>query len=385
MLKKINALIAVVMIVTMFLSACSNGGGNNAEGDTIKVGYIGPLTGEGAPWGDAEVNGLKIAVDEINEKGGILGKQVELFTYDNRGDNVETTNAARRLIEQDKVSCIIGTNASGSSISLSMVCAQYKIPHIATTATNPKVTVDEDGNVMPYTFRATLIDPQQGSIAADFAIEKLNAKKAAVMYDISSDYANGLTEFFISKYEENGGTIVSNEAYKAGDVDFRAQLTRIKGSDPDIIFLPATYKEIALIANQSRDLEIDATFVGGDGWISKELFKLATDSVNGSYFVYSFNINSETLEPFKEEYYKRFNKIAGEVSGGCFFTYDCMYVLEQAITNAGSNDSEAIRDALEKVDYKGLTGTIKIDPETHNPSKEGAVFKIVGTEYENAQ
>jgi len=377
-MKKVIALTMVLCMIFSMVACTDTNNSKGKEEDVIKIGYIGPLTGEASPWGIPELNGVKMFVDELNANGGVLGKQIKVYSYDNRMDNVETTNAARKAIENDGVIAIIGCNSSSTSIALAGVCEQYKVPHIATTATNPLVTVKEDGTVRPYSFRVTITDPQLGSVMAKFAATDLNAKTAAVLYEIGSDYSMGLKDTFVEKFTENGGTVQLVEAYKTGDVEFRAQLTKIKEENPDVIFLPALYKEIALVTNQARDLGIDATFLGGDTWVNTDLFTLAPNAVNGSYYVTYFNETDPALDEYKAKYKEKFGSEPGSAGANTYFSNDAMLLLVDVMERTQSTDPVKLRDALETVTgVKGVTGETTINKDDHNPIKPAVIFKVV--------
>lgn len=319
-----------------------------------------------------------MVIDDLNKNGGLLGKQVELVAYDTRGDGTEAVNAVKRLTGQDKVIGIIGPNASGQAIPISSVLDEMKVPDIATVATNPKVTV-VDGKVKPYNFRVCFIDPYQGAAAAGYAADILKAKKAAILYDVSDDYSQGLTQFFEKTFTEKGGEIVDKEAFKTGDVDFRAQLTKIKATNPDVIFMPYFFKEVALSSKQARELGINATLMGGDGWPSEQLISMAKDAVEGSYFVNHLDFNDPEVASFREKYKTTFGKDV-ELNG--FLAYDATNMLIDAVKRANSFDPVKITAALETTNMKGITGKIAIGKDTHNPeNKDAAIIKIVNGEY----
>lgn len=389
MKKTFAKIAATTLMVAMVMTGCGGGqqggaapeGGGEADaGDTVKIGWIGPLTGDNAVWGTCERDTLQMLVDEQNEKGGFMDKKIELVGYDTKGDATEAVNAVKRLTAQDKVIAILGPNSSGQALSISGILEQTKVPDIATVATNPKVTVGDDGNVKPYNFRICFIDPYQGAVAAGYAAEKLGFKSAAVLYDVTSDYSQGLTEFFEKSFTEKGGKIVAKEGFKAGDVDFRAQLSKIKEANPEVIFMPYFYKEVALSANQARDLGITATLMGGDGWPSDQLIEMAKDSIEGSYVVNHLDFNDPEVQPLQEKYKAKYDKNL-EING--YLVHDAFLLLEAAINKAGSLDSDAIAAAISEVELKGITGNINISPDTHNPEgKEAAIIKITDGNYE---
>ncbi|MGB4337071.1 MAG: ABC transporter substrate-binding protein [Bacillota bacterium] len=344
----------------------------------VKLGWIGSLTGDQAVWGQCEFNTVKMLAEEVNASGGLLGAQIEVIGYDTRGDALEAVNAVRRLTSQDKAICIIGPNASGQAIPISSVLEEMKVPDIATVATNPKVTV-VDGKVKPFNFRVCFIDPYQGAVAAGYAFDVLGFRRAAVLYDVADDYSQGLTEFFIQTFTEKGGQIVAKEAFKFGDTDFRPQLSKIKAANPDVIFMPYFFKEVALSANQARELGIRATLMGGDGWPSEVLLEMAADAVEGSYLVNHLDFDDPEVAEFKAAYEAKYGRKV-ELNG--FLAHDAFAVFVDAVRRAGSFDPVAIRDAIETTSIKGITGTINIDPNTHNPEgKEAAIIKIEGGKY----
>lgn len=373
MRKKVFSLVSVLLILTMLLSAC---GGKTAApaSETIKIGWIGSLTGDQAVWGTCESNTIKMLIEEVNAKGGILGKQVEGIYYDTKGDAAEAVNATKRLITQDGVVAILGPNASGQAISISAVLEQYKVPDIATVATNPKVTVADDGKVKEYNFRVCFIDPYQGAVAAGYAYDKLGLKNAAVLYDVASDYSQGFTEYFEKTFTEKGGKIVAKEGFKEGDVDFRPQLSKIKEANPDVILMPYYYKEVALSANQARELGIKATLVGGDGWPSDQLMTMAKDAIEGSYIVNHLDFNDPEVKPLQDAYKAKYN-LSMELNG--YMANDAFLLLQAAITAANSTDPVKITEALTQVSVEGVTGTIQLSKENHNPvGKQAAIVKI---------
>jgi len=377
--KKLS-IISILMIFALILSACGAKSGTPVGNeDVIKIGWIGSLTGDQAVWGTCESNTVKMLIEETNAKGGILGKQVEGVYYDTKGDAAEAVNAVKRLISQDKVVAILGPNASGQALAISSVLDQYKVSDIATVATNPKVTVNDDGSVKPYNFRVCFIDPYQGAVAAGYAFDKLGYKNAAILYDVASDYSQGFTEFFEKTFTEKGGKIVAKEAFKEGDVDFRPQLSKIKESNPDVILMPYYYKEVALSANQARELGITATLMGGDGWPSDQLMTMAADAIEGSYIVNHLDFNDPEVKPLQDAYKAKFNTPL-ELNG--YMVNDAFKLLEAAIKDANSADPVKITESLTKVSVKGVTGTIKISPDDHNPTgKEAAIVKIVNKNY----
>lgn len=380
MSKKITAiLLACIMILTIGMTGCAKPAETTATAsDTIKVGWMGSLTGDQAVWGQCEFDTVKMMFEEINAKGGVLGKKLEAIGYDTKGDPQEAVNVAKRLTSQDKVVAILGPNASGNAIPIAPTLEAAKVADIATVATNPKVTV-LDGKVKPYNFRVCFIDPYQGAVAAGYAADILKFKNAAVLYDVADDYSQGLTEYFEKTFVEKGGKIVAKEGFKGGDVDFRPQLSKIKAANPEVIFMPYFFKEVALSSNQARELGINAVLMGGDGWPSDQLLTMAKDAVNGSFFVNHLDFDDPEVQDLKARYKAKYNK---EVELNGFLVHDAVLMLVDGITRAGEANSEKIAQALETTDIKGITGRIKIGKDTHNPEgKEAAILKIVDGKY----
>jgi len=379
-LKKLAAL-CLTAAFTIGLVGC---GGSSKKEDTIVLGYIGPLTGESALWGEVESNTLKMLVEETNANGGIIGKQIDLKIYDNRGDAVETTNAARKAIQNDGVVAFIGPDSSSGAIALDEVCDEYGIPHITTTGTNYKVTQrEEDGSVRKYAFRICLSDPQLGDIMGGYAIDKLGYKKVAILYEITSEYSLGITQNFTDAFETKGGEIVASEAYKTGDVDFRAQLSKIKEvGDFDALMIPANYKEVGLIAQQARSLGIEAPFLGVDAWMMQDLFEIAKDEVQGAVFPCAMDVNAESLQEFKTAFQEKWDMDPDKGGTDAYLAYDCFELIKYAIEKAGEADPDKIRDEMENAkDVQCLTSVISMDPETHNPIRTASIFQIQGTEF----
>ena len=340
---------------------------------------MGSLTGEQAAFGTCESQTVQMLVDDLNANGGLLGKQVKLFCYDTKGDAQEAVNVAKRLCAQDKVCAIIGPNASGQCIAIQSVLDQYKISDMSTVATNEKVTVQNVNDtpvLKEYNFRVCFIDPVQGRIAASFIADYLGYDKAAILYDVNDDYAQGLKDNFIAVYTEKGGTVVAEEGYTAGDTDFTAQLTKIKEAQPQIIFTPIFYQDFIMIHKQARTLGIDLAMVGGDGCASEVLFD-AADAVDGSYVINHVSLTDPAGESFRKEYAEKYNGAKMELNG--YMAHDAFLTWVAAVEKAGSDDPQAITDAYTQITVEGLTGTIKISPEDHNPvDKAGCVERIDG-------
>ncbi|MEA4881452.1 MAG: ABC transporter substrate-binding protein [Synergistaceae bacterium] len=342
--------------------------------DTIKIGEIATVTGDFAAYGVAEVESVKIAVDEINKAGGILGKQVEVIMYDCRTRQEDMVNAARRLVEQDKVTAVIGPSGSGLCIAAAPIFNRGKVAHLGTLPTNPLVTMDEKGNVRPYNFRICFLDPYQGKMIAVFAAKDLGRKKAAVLYDVSSDYSQGLREFFIKSFKEYGGEIVADEGHRGEDVDFRAQLTVIKNTNPDVLVIPTMGKCLPLAVKQARELGLNVEIIGGDGY-GDFMWEIAGDAMKDTYWVSHVDKADPTLADFFAKYEKATGTECMEFMNAVM-AYDCVYWLKDAIERAGTDDPVKVRDALENTkDVKLMHCTLTMD-EFHNPKDKDGIMLV---------
>ena len=345
----------------------------------IKIGYLANLTGDAATWGVHEKNGAILAVEEINKKGGVLGRPLQLVVYDVKAKAEDAISAARRLILEDKVVAIGGTNFSGLNIATVPIIEQYKVPQIGSYPTNPAVTVDPNtGKVRPYSFRICFTDPYQGKVIAEYLYNKLGIKEAAIIHDIGSDYSEGLTEYFIKTYTGLGGKVVSNQAFRSGDVDFRAQLTNAKNSGAKALVMPNLYKEMSLMMKQSWELGWKPVFIGGDGF-SMNMFEIAGPAMEGSYWIYHLSFDDPILKPLYDKYEKKFGEKPTEIVN-TVAAYDIIYWIADAIKRAGKAEGPAVRDAIENTEnLKLLHFTLTVDKATHNPlNKPAAILKATG-------
>lgn len=365
-LKLISLLLCLVFTVAL-LAGCGDPAADQKE---IKIGTVFELTGGTSALGQATLDGIKLAVKEANENGGVLGKKIVLINEDNKSEAAEGTNAARKLIEQDKVTAILGSVASSSVLAAAPIAQAAGVPWVAATATNPKVT--EIGDCV---FRVCFIDPFQGEVAAKFASDKLKAKKAAILIDITSDYSKGLTEAFKAGFQKAGGKIVAEEAYSQKDTDFNAQLTKIKSSQPDIIFVPGYYAEVGLIAKQAKQLGLQQPLLGGDGWDSPKLYEIAGDAINGSYLTnhYTSQDTSANVQNFVKKFQAEYGRVPDAFSA---LGYESAAVLIDAIKRAGNTDGKAIKDALATTkDFPTVTGKLTLN-EQRNAVKAAVILQI---------
>lgn len=377
-LGRILVLILVLAMASISLMGC--GSTAQKSQDTIKIGYIGALSGDSAVWGQAGLNGMKLSAKDINAAGGILGRQVEIIGLDGRGQPVDSVNAFNKLVDIDKVLCVVGTNFSACNIAMAPIADLKKVPLIGTATSNLLVTVDANGNLHPYSFRIGFTDPFQGQVLGSFAIKKLGAKTAAIITDIGSDYSTGLTQYFDDEFTKDGGKTVVKVQGHSGDNDFRAQLSKIAVAKPDIVFIPWIYKDVALIANQARELGIKSVFLGGDGWDSKELLTMAGTALEGCYYTSQPSFANPTTKPYYDECMKEYNNLVPETEA--LFAHDGLYWIKDALERAGKVDGTALKDALETTkNFQGLMGVMTVDPKTHNPSKPASVYEIKSAKF----
>ena len=351
----------------------------SAGAQTVKIGWFGPETGDSALFGQAEKNTVLMLAEEFNAKGGVDvgGKKykIEIVPYDDKGDSVEAVNVVKRLISQDKVIAIVGAQGSGEAIPVAPLVNGAKVPLVSSTATNPKVTVGESGVISPFMFRACFIDPYQGKAAAYYCYQKLGKRKAAVLMTIDDPYSTGLAEFYKQNFEKAGGKVVAEVSYTSGEKDFRAPLTKIKAAKPDVVFIPAYYNDVALVAKQARELGINQLLFGGDGWPSENLIPLAGKALEGCMFINHLDMEGNAAKPMRTAYKNKFNRNA-ELNS--YMVRDALYMVIDAMQRAKSVDPAAIQKALLTCDIQGITGHIKIGPQ-HDPiGKEAWIIKIVG-------
>ncbi len=376
MFKKIHvkwiSALAGVALAAGLLAGC----GNSASND-IKIGVVYELTGNTASFGTSANNGAKLAFKEINAKGGLLGKQIKTIEADNKGEPSESSNAMTKVISQDKVIAVTGFTTSSNGIAASTVAEDNKIPFVAAATTNPKVTINEnDGKVKNYTFRVCFIDPFQGTVGANFVLNSLKAKKAVIMVDNSSDYSKGLTQFFKEAFTKGGGQILAEEAYLQKDQDFKTILTKIKATNPEVIYLPGYYEEAGKIIKQARELGITVPFVGGDGWDSPKLVEIGgAAALNNTYFTnhYSVDDKSEKSKAFVEAYQKEYGQVPDAMA---VLGYDAAYALVDAIKRAGSAEAEKIREALAATkNFPAVTGALTLN-EKHDAVKSAVILEL---------
>jgi branched-chain amino acid transport system substrate-binding protein len=365
---------ALVLAAALGLTGCNNQPAGPATpssgGDTIKVGEFASLTGSEATFGQSSHMGTQLAIDELNAAGGVLGKKFDLITEDNQSMAGQSSTAVRKLISSDKVVAVLGEVASSRSMEAAPICQQNKIPMISPSSTNPKVTETGD-----YIFRVCFIDPFQGTVMANFGLKTLKLKSAAIFSDVKSDYSVGLAKFFKEGFLAGGGQIVSEEKYSGGDKDFNAQLTAIKQTNPDGIFVPGYYTEVGLIALQAKQLGITCPIFGGDGWESSALVQIGGAALEGDYYSTHFSPEdtSPAVQNFVTHFKARFNSTPDAMAA---LGYDSAMILADAMKRAGTTDGDKVRAALAATkNYAAVTGNITIDA-NRNASKPAVILQI---------
>jgi branched-chain amino acid transport system substrate-binding protein len=346
-----------------------------ADADAIVIGEVGSLTGSEAAFGISTRNGIELAVDEANAAGGVKGRKLKVIVYDDQSKPEEAGSSVARLLGQDHAQIILGEVASTNSLAMAPKAQEAQVPMISPSSTNPKVT-----EVGDYIFRVCFIDPFQGYVMAKYAKEDLKFSKVAILTDKKSAYSDGLTEVFSRKFAEMGGKIVGVEAYSKGDTDFRAQLTNIKKLKAEGLYVPGYYQDVAIIAEQARELGIKVTMMGGDGWDSAKLFELGGSAVDGSYVSnhYSADDPSPRVQDFIKRYNERFKTVPDSLAA---LGYDSARVAIDAMQRVKELTGPALRDEIAKTkDFPGVAGTITLD-DKRNPVKPAVVLKIEGGKF----
>ncbi len=338
--------------------------------ETIKIGEFGSLTGDNASYGISQNNAVQMAIQEINDGGGILGKKADLIVEDNQTKPGETTTIVRKLISQDHVAAILGEVASSKTLEAAPVCQQSKIPLLATGATNPRVTQTGD-----YVFRVCFTDDFQAVVIARFILENLAKKKVAFLTDVKQDYSVGLTNIAKTYLAEHGAQVVKEQSYSSGDKDFRAQLTDLKAANPDVVVITGYYPEASLVAKQARQFGLKSTFVGGDGWDGSSLIPVGGKAIEGAYFSNHFSVDdsSPAVQDFVTKYKQKYHTLPDAFAA---LSYDATNLLADAIKRAGGTDPEKVRDAIaDTKDFPGVSGKITINPE-RNATKSAVILTI---------
>lgn len=370
---KSRILITILVLVSIVLAGCAPAApaaGGESTGP-VKIGVLAPLSGPVPTFGVSTKNGIQMAFEEWNAKGGILGgRKIEAIVEDSQCTPDPAVNAANKLIDTDKVQFIIGEVCSKATIPVTEITQEKGIVQISSTSTNPTVTLKADGSTKDYVFRACFIDPFQGLVMAKFALSK-NYKTAFIMLDQGNDYVRGLAEAFEKAFTENGGTIVGKESYTAQDTDFSAILTKVAESKAEVLFLPDYYNIVNLVGAQAKEKGVTAVMMGGDGWDSSDLDLKAAA---GGYF--SNHYSPEDTRPIVQDFVKNYQTKFGAVPDAlATLGYDAANLLVAAIEKAGSDDPAKVKDAMAALEFEAVSGKITFDKQ-HNPIKSAAVLAV---------
>ena len=375
-MKRVSKVLTALVLGTVLAGLAAGCGGGEKKADTIKVGANLEMTGGSASYGISSKNAIELAFKEINEKGGINGKQLELVVADNKSEAAEATNAMQKLVSQDNVVAVIGPNLSSSVIAASAINNSAKVLDIAPMATNPYVTVDQaSGKTKDFNYRTCFIDPFQGTVMAKFATAELGVGNAAILIDNSSDYAKGLAQFFKENFVKEGGAVTAEESYLQKDTDFKATLTKIKATNPDFLYVPGYYQEVGLIVKQARELGMNMPIAGGDGWDSAKMPEIAgAAALNNTYFssLYSPEDSSDINKNFVAAYEKAYGQKPDVFAA---LSYDSALLVAEAIKNAGSTEPAKISEAMTKINgFSGVSGSVTFD-DKHNPVKSAVILE----------
>ncbi len=341
------------------------------ETGPIKVGMYADLSAGTAQWGTDAEKGARLRIKEVNEAGGIMGRKVELVLYDCKLSPTEAVKAYSRLATQDKVAAVYGSLISNTALAVSPVAAQTKVPVVARAmderATTPGFNPDKpdapiDAN--PYFF---LLQPscfQQAAVIAGYAIDELGMNTFAMLYDKGNAYAEYLAKGFAYYVNKRGKKMLGSLEFQSGDVDYKAQLTKIRELKPNGLFIPNYVTQNANAVKQARELGLQTTFLGNNSWY-KPMDEVAGPAADGSYFPNNMTFDDPSTQWFFESYKAEWGE---EPRLHSFSGYDDVGFILEAIKAAKSTDPEKVRDAMEATrKFEGIIGTINIDPKTHRP------------------
>lgn len=376
--KKFTSACLVAALSTALLAGCGGEKKDSAAANADKyvIGASFELTGNVANYGKSTLSGLKLAVDQVNKAGGVNGKQLVVVESDNKSEPAESGNSVTKLITQDKVVAVVGPATSGCVFAATPVVTSNKVPLIAPCATAPAITVD-NGQVKEFIFRACFIDPFQGRVMAEFADKTLGVKNVAILHDASSDYSKGLAEVFEKTLNEKGGKVVAKEAFLSKDIDFKAALTKIKAANPEAIYIPGYYEEVAKIIKQTREIGLNVPLIGCDGWDSPKLVEIAgPEALNNTYFSSAFSVQDQTesVQKFIADYKAMYQK---DPDIFCMQGYNAGLVLADALKRAGDGaDGTKLAAAIAATkDLQVASGKLTYDKD-HNPIISAIIIEM---------
>jgi len=355
-----------------------NGKPVTADTSPIKLGFNLEETGNAATFGVSAHKGAELAIDELNAGGGVLGRSIEAVFDDNASLPQQSANVASKLINQNRVDVLIGAVGSSQSIAMARIAEESKVPMVTPASTNPDVTRNDDGSVRTYVFRTCFTDDFQGEGIADFAVNgPIGAKRACIFYDAENDYSVGIYETVLKVAADKGLEVVAEDSYLGqSETDFRTKLNKFKRHEFDVLIVPGYYNQVALIANQAREVGLEQPLLGGDGFDSPELWKVAGPNIEGSYFTNHYA--SDDMDPAVQGFIKKYkDRYGGQMPDAMsILTYDAVMVVADAIRRVGGTDKDALAATLaDTAGFKGAAGTITID-EFHNATKKLVVLAI---------
>jgi branched-chain amino acid transport system substrate-binding protein len=364
----------------LFLGAAAMASAWPWGSDDVKIGFVGQLTGADSYVGQSAKLALEDQVKEVNAKGGINGKKIKLIVYDSRCEATEAVAATKRLIDQDHVIGVVGPEWSAAAIPLGPIAEAGKVPVVTTTASNIKVTLNDNGSVKPYIFRTCFIDPYQGTALANFAFRDLKKRKAAFIYDVGSAYSAGILQYFDAEFLRLGGKLVAKEGYQTNDTEFRAQLSKVALAQPDCLVVPtSTYRDIALIGKQAEALGLHFQILGVDGWVADELLAMAGKELEGSFLTSGLSTEDPQFAEYNARFFKKHNVKCNVYA---YYAMDAMLALEHAakvsLDKTRKLDTTVIKDALEHMkDVPVFTSALTYEPNTHNPHNKPIVVMTI--------
>jgi len=350
-----------------------------SKAEVIKIGEVDPLTGGVSQFGIGCHQGFVLAFEQINAEGGILGQKIELVTEDDQSKPGQSATAVRKLITQDKVIAILGDATSSATLESAPIAQANGVPMITPTATNPRIT-----EVGDFIFRVCFLDEFQGRALARFARENLKAQNIFTLTDVKQDYSVDLQKYFRDEFTKLGGTIVGEQSYSTGDINFRAQLSSIRVAKPDAVYVPGYYQEAALIVKQGRQIGLTMPFIGCDGWANQALLAIGGKAIDGCFFTNHFSPDDQSpiVKRFVGKYQEKYGVLPDTFSA---LGYDAARLLSDAIQRAGSPNSTAVRDTLAKTSgFQGVTGLISFDAD-RNASKPGLIVTVKEGKFEIAE
>ena len=363
-------MVSRLRLLAAFVTLAAVGSAAPPTGEPVKLGFFMSITGRDASFGEAALRGARLAVDDLNAAGGLLGRPVELVVEDNRSLPGESATAVKKLLSRDHVVALVGECASSRTLEAAPVAQAAGIPLVTPASTNPKVTAVGD-----CIFRVCFADPFQGAVLATYAWKNLGLRRAALLIDSTAPYSVGLAEVFAKTFAGLGGEIVASQKYSGGDKDFRAQLTAIRSRRADSIFLPGYYIEAGLAAQQAHELGLHATLLGGDGFEAPQLLEIGGAALEGT--VYSTHYSPESQAPASRRFVAAYRARHGSVPVGlAALTYDSICLVADAARRAGTTERAALRTALAATrDFSGVTGRTALD-EHRDAIKDAAIIAV---------